>query len=411
MTRKILTYILLLAALTACHKSHEEEEQLSERTVLIYMSGENNLTYTAGEDLREILRADINAKDDYLLVYVDQLSSTRMPYLARVRNGRLVDSVSVADMGISDSDPYSSDPAVMSAVMSYAFQKYPSRNYDYGLVLWGHASGWVIENDTIATEPAAASARRRAYGIDGGDDSGEASIGSRWMNISQLAEALLRGPHLKFILADCCNFQCLESLYELRHTADYIIGSPAEIPDVGAPYATLVPALFDRDSFYVSIVDRYYEQVIDGTKRTPLSVVKTSEMDQLATATRDVLLSMRDTLRTTNYPNVKGLIHYYYSPLFNDANDFVLRYATPEAYATWKAAFDRAVIVKKMATRWTTNINWSNYSDFTMTEERYGGVSMFVPVSPSTNFNYYNYNRNIGLTAWYAAAGLSELGW
>ena len=53
-------------------------------------------------------------------------------------------------------------------------------------------------------------------------------------------------PHLKFIMADCCNFMCLENLYELRDVCDYIIGSPAEIPAQGAPYYDIVPSLTSR---------------------------------------------------------------------------------------------------------------------------------------------------------------------
>lgn len=393
--------------LTACHKEEEKEFQ-SERTVLVYMSGENNLSESVGADLNEMLHARTDAGRHCLVVYVDEYDKTRVPYLARIRNGVMVDSVSIKDMGISRGDTCSVDPNIMKAIISYAFRKYPSRNNDYGLVLWGHASGWVIE-DSVTTRTATASARRKAYGYDSGRDNQSQEA---WINMHTLAHVLSQLPHLTYIFADCCHFQSLESLYELRNVADYIIGSPAEIPGVGAPYDTVVPALFETETFYSSIIDRYYEQVFSGNRSVPLSAVKTSAMEPLAKATRDVLLSMKDTLSLRPYPNVAELIHYYYSPLFNDANDFVLRYATPAAYSAWKAALDEAVVYKKMATRWMTNTYWDyNYADFEMTEERYGGVSMFVPQSPSQRTLYQKYNQDIRKTAWYKAAGLDELGW
>lgn len=403
--KKILIYTAtVLLVLTACCK-HEEEEIFYARTVLVYMSGENDLSEGVQEDIDEMLAATTNVRNHCLLVYVDEYNNNEIPYLARIRNGLMVDSVSIRDMGISKSDTCSVDPGVMKAVINYAFRKYPSLNSDYGLVLWGHASGWVVE-DSVATS---ANSRRNAYGYDSGRDNNGKSA---WINMHTLAEVLSQVPHLKYIFADCCHFQTLESLYELRNVADYIIGSPAEIPGPGAPYTTVVPALFESDSFYTSIVDRYYEQVFNSIKRVPLSVVKTSALSALAQATKNVLQSMKDTLTQTPYPDVTSLIHYYYSPLFNDANDFILKYANPEAYVTWKQALDEAVVYKKMATRWMTNTDWTyNYSDFEMTEERYGGISMFIPQNPSQRGRYLKYNQDIKQMEWYYAVGLSDLGW
>lgn len=409
MIRNLLIYISAILLLTACHKHHEEEAWMPQRTVLVYMAGENNLSYNVLYDLREMMAASIDPTNDCLLVYVDRAKKEELPYLARIKDGKLTDSVSVADMNISQEDPYTSDPRVMEGVMRYAFNKYRSADSDYGLVLWGHASGW-LPGDSITTNAARETGRRKAFGGDTGNNT-MVSAGKYWMNMYTLAQVLSRLPHLRFIFADCCHFQCLESAYELRNVADYIIGSPAEIPNVGAPYTTVVPALFEKTTFYTSVVNRYYEQVIDSVKYVPLSVIKTEGMDQLAAATRQVLLSMADTLGATPYPNLKGLIHYYVNPRFPDANDFVRHYATAEAYSTWKQALDQVVVYKKMAMRWATNRMWSlYYKDFTMTEEGYGGVSMYVPQDPAKETDD-NYNKAIRNTSWYEAVGLSDLGW
>lgn len=410
MKKFLILAVSVLLMLSACEDYEKtEEKSLSERTVLVYMSGENNLSDGVQDDISEMLMAKTDTRKHVLLVYVDEANSKRMPYLARIRNGQVTDSVSIKDMGISESDICSVEPSIMKDIINYAFKKYPSHNNDYGLVLWGHASGWAIE-DSIPTATRHAG-QRKAYGLDTGQDSnGQES----WINIHSLAELLSQCPHLTYIFADCCNFQCLESLYELRNVADYIIGSPAEIPGVGAPYTTLTPALFEPDSFYTAIIDRYYEQTFSYDRRVPLSAVKTSAMVDLADATRKVLLSIKDTLSQTSYPNIDSLIHYYRynGPLFNDANDFILRYAKPESYATWKKVLDEAVVYKKMAKKWITNIYWETaYTDFEMTEERYGGVSMFVPQNPLWVNNYRKYNEDIKKTAWYYAAGLSNLGW
>ena len=96
----------------------------------------------------------------------------------------------------------------------------------------------------------------------------------------------------------------------------------------------------------------------------------------------------------------------------------IIRWATVNdqtAYNTWKAALDQAVIYKKMSTFWHANYLESDYTeksfyDFTVTEEAYGGVSMFFPLEKYNN-GITNFNKDIKKMGWYYAVGWSELGW
>jgi hypothetical protein len=284
---------------------------------------------------------------------------------------------------------------VFEKVLTYAYSHYPAVE-GYGLVLWSHASGW-LKADSIAYS--------RAYGVDNGINSSYSNNGP-FLNIPTIRRVLEGQPHLDFILADCCNFMCLESIYELRSVTDYIVGSPAEIPDPGAPYATVVPEMFKRQNAAKGIMQKYAECYQDAL---PLSVAKTSEMEALAEATNDVLKAIYSRLGM-EYPDMTGLIHYYnessgrfypYYNIFYDAGDFVKQYATDAEYKQWKTALDRVVIDKAFAKSWMVNKSWyTHYSDFEMTEEKYHGVSMFVPQDPG--FGYYKrYNNDIKMMAWW----------
>ena len=66
-----------------------------------------------------------------------------------------------------DADFYNSDPSMMSEILEFIVKKYPAKSY--GLVLWGHATAWFIENDTVATSRQAGP--RYAYGRDTGNNS------------------------------------------------------------------------------------------------------------------------------------------------------------------------------------------------------------------------------------------------
>ena len=158
---KKLVFLICLALLSACCKDDEETIPQT-RTVLIYMSAENTLSYDSENDLEEIRKGSQElTNDDYLLVYYDRAKKDELPWLARIVKGQLKDSVSIADMQISEKDEYASNPAVFEKVLSYAYSHYPA-TAGYGLTFWGHASGWLRE-DSIA--------RSGGYGIDNGTNS------------------------------------------------------------------------------------------------------------------------------------------------------------------------------------------------------------------------------------------------
>lgn len=414
--RKLLLAFCAIIALTACNKESEQEAVTPDRTVLIYMAAENNLTqwisnptFFADEDLQQIKEGVKTIGNNRLAVYVDKAQTsvhkgTATPYLLYFSNGQLTDSIPMEES-------LTADPAVLERVARKAFGDNPASSY--GLVLWGHGTGWSIKNDSVAYN---SMARRKAYGGDTGNDT-HTSAGKYWMNIPSMAKALSHVPHLDFIFCDCCHMACVEIAYELRGVTDYLIGSPAEIPGVGAPYQEVVPAMMEKTTFWKSIVDYYFEQYADGIS-LPLAVIKTSEMGALATATATALKASAESINATQYPDVSGLIHYYHEKssqvnTYYDMNDFMLRHASTNDYQAWKQAFDRAVVYKKMASEWMTNIvpyygSWSKfYGDFEMTEQRFGGITMFIP----QYYSRYTENTTIKQMGWYYAAGYEAIGW
>ena len=408
------TVMMMMAVLmTACSSNDDDLEPVQPalkkgesrtvaqaKTVLVYMAGRNSLAGMVNKDLNEMKlgskRLDSN---DNLLVFVRRDKTEKMPWLARIKNGVVTDSVSLSDMGItsSDGENRASDPVVMEGVMHYAFSHYPAMDGNYGLVLWGHGSGWLMDNEVKRVNS-------RAFGVDKGED-GRAL----WMNIPTMANILKGMPHLKFIMADCCNFMCLEVLYELRNVCDYVIGSPAEIPDQGAPYDEIVPDMFADGRFYTSIIDKYYKSV---NGYLPLTAVQSSQMEQLAQATHQAMQAVQSNLNG-DYADMTGLIHYYHTDddsdfhpeynIFYDAGDFFLAHAPQDAYQQWKQSLDQAVVERRNAALWNTDKVWfMKYSDFTVTDAKMHGVSMFVEQNPAKG-NYAKYNEDIKKMAWWNA--------
>ncbi len=446
--KKLIYWMAVLAMFFSCNKDDDsnrhDEKEPCDRTVLVYISGENNLTSEIYSELEEMRVGSQGIGNNSLVVYVDDVSNSHKPYIIRMHEGVAIDSLFL------ETDGYSSDPAVLRNILDYTSKNYPAR--EYGLVLWGHSSGWLLEDSLSTGTRAGTSAHGplKAYGIDSGNNSYSAS--GKWMNMHTLNKTICEWGHLKFIFADCCQFQCIESAYELRHAADYIIASPAEVPAKGAPYATLTKSLFDSsEQFYQNIVDSYFNQAfkvnyspngwstISYVARTPLSVVRTAELDQLATATNTALHSFLTSTEKSDWPDLskEKLIYYRGNRTSNkasvmyDMNDVMHHYADAQSYNIWKAALDRAVIYKVNAsTGWMTDGQIMAYvfgkddngrtTETILTDERYGGISMFVAQNrpntrylpyTSNNVSHEGYNASIKKTAWYYAAHLSDFGW
>lgn len=110
-----------------------------------------------------------------------------------------------------------------------------------------------------------------------------------------------------------------------------------------------------------------------------------------------------------------GLIYYYTyrvsdanEHVMYDMNDFLLRHANETSYKEWQKALNNAVVYKKMSARW--QVLGTLVFDFEVTEERFGGVSMFIPLERYAHTSI-KYNEGIKKMAWYQAVGWSELDW
>ena len=161
-----------------------------------------------------------------------------------------------------------------------------------------------------------------------------------------------------------------------------------------------------------SMVEKYHASV---NGNLPLSVVKMSEMEHVAQATANVMQSVKANLGG-NYADLTGMIHYGYlskkanfNPEYNfffDAGDFISRYASESDYQQWKQALDKAVVLKRIGYRWDTANIWRYaFVDFEMTEEKFHGVSMFIPQAPTIG-EYAKMNEDIKQMEWAGAISL-----
>lgn len=118
----------------------------------------------------------------------------------------------------------------------------------YGLIMSSHGGGWVpseifdeymLQTNSKRADSATNNSKRisRFFGQDG----------NSFMETPQLAKAIEASDKWDYLLFDACFMSSVEGLYDLRHSADYIIASPSEVLGAGFPYQKILPLLFTTD--------------------------------------------------------------------------------------------------------------------------------------------------------------------
>lgn len=300
--------VWLPAFLTGCHDSPSMPEKEVHRSLLVYMVASNNLQSYADMDLAEMYEAVKGGglQGGRLLVY--HVSKSRQPRLMEM---------TAADSLVVLKEYDSSVSSVSTERMGQVIDDFKkiARAPDYGMVLWSHGSGWLVD------------------GIESKGDVAPKSFGDDYgmkMNVASLA-SVLEGRGFSFLYFDCCYMGAVEALYELRRCADYIVSSPSEIPVYGMDYRVNIPCFFAEEPDLVKAAQntfRYYESFGDPEMRTcTMSVVRTSGLDGLAQAARDIFASAPWPGRLDEYPQTYMLgVCYHY-----DLLDYYRRISSSES--------------------------------------------------------------------------------
>lgn len=338
--------LCVMGVFCACNPNNDIPEppvpipapEVADRTVLAYVMGDNSLSSFAVTDLNEMLDGikSVDTNRNNLMVYIDRKGAD--PQLIRIC--RNTDNQIINDTVQSYSRSRNSVGVnEMEEVFTYAADHFPAKSY--GLVLWSHGDGWIPYP----------TAKTRWIGQDTNNGTAD-----KRLNIDDLHKVLGAVPTFDYLLFDACYMQSVEVAYELRDCADYFIGSPTEIPGPGAPYQTVVPALFAQSNAAPSIAEAYYSYYADKyaggvgisnsnwTGGVSISVLQSDKLDALASATRSLSIYSApaidradilcyDPLREKIYFDMEGVMKAV-------AGD------TP-AFQNWKEAYKAAVVYSK----------------------------------------------------------------
>ncbi len=402
----IYIYALIGAVLTLSVGGCKEEadtwdhpKKELDRTLIVYIAGENSLSTFVSEDSIEIVNGLKSLPEHCrVVVYIDDTKSSRL--CVGMRDHPL-ETVKTYNRNVC-----STDSTDMEMVLYEIFKRYPAKSY--GLVLWSHATGWIFTQGRQSS----INPPRRTFGIDNGNRT--SSNAGRQMNVTTLSNILSHHPHLNFIFSDACFMQCIEVAYELREVTDWVLGSSAEIPGHGAPYNLIMPAMGEDELQPDKLLKPYYDYYISGLgaleyRGAILSAVKTSELPQLAHATRPLvqrLLANRSQLDCSWVQRYCPLVESEYFTEFYDMADVIRMHVSDEEFQEWWAVMERAVPHRFVSTEWTTS--YMSRPMHVYEPEYMSAVSMFVP---SAFYDELGWMKDYHQLKWYEAVGMNSTGW
>lgn len=422
---KTLLKVALLGTIPFFCNCQDEEEAMptpqNGKIVLHYMAVQNSLGAedTAGwsyanDDLQEIQEGcRYMAPGDTLVVLVDDKDAPRI--YAYYRN-----CPSPLKLYTFDTDVNTSDPKSLKFFLTWAKQHFG--NKIYGLGIGTHANGWIPSTNTHYY-----STSKFSLGIDTGtggnmytDRDSTGQTGAQ-MNISDFAQAIAQsGVHPHYIFFDACLMQNIETAYELRNAADYIVASPMSISAYGANYTHLIKKGLFSDQV-TDIAQTYYDDVTDPQQQIKygnfgmiISVVNTTELENLATCTKEIVVPHFMNQQTFGLNNV---LHYYYYnqfyyytiPHYFDALNAMQTILSPEELVKWRQQLQRTVCYKQVSSQFLLGPYSTDYED--VDTASCGGISIFIPQTVYAQHESYNFNKQFRQTSWYKAAGWNETGW
>ena len=349
-----------------------------ERTVLVYMAADNNLSSFGNTNIQLMLQGMKNV-EGRLVIYLDP--SNDVPRLMVIEGN----SAPKLDTLVTYSEENSASPEVLRRTIQDVRNLYPSNSY--GLILWSHGMGWLPEKYNFHRSYSAGLVRytnlpTKYFGQD--SHPGDGAMES-FMETDELMAGI--SGHFNFIMFDACFMGAVEVLYGLRDYADYFIASPAEILANGFPYDKIVPWLWgDEEDLkrvcaeYFNYYNTYPDPNNAGWNSATVALVKSSELQHLVELTSNIVGENKCVASTDvwRYPLSKSSL----PNVFYDLGDYINTYGDESQQSAYKQQLEKTVVFKAAT---------PTFFGQTIPTDKFSGLSVYIPQTRWDDMNQIYY--------------------
>ena len=392
-----------LLTLSSCIRN-DVAEDLPSRTVLVYIAADNNLVTNANPNIYSMSSAMGSGMGHLnLLAFVDRHGA--VPVMLRIHDHKIDTLNTYPELN-------SADASTLAEAIDFVRSNYKSDSY--GLIMWSHGTGWL---PTKQLHNVAARSMGYVQGRDGGhnpapnDDmfglfdrtksfAWEARSNQRpnytCMELDEMAEAIPDGM-FDFIAFDACYMGNIEIAYALRRKTDYFISSCYEIMSYGYPYHDVTKDFMNGDlkqlcqKFY-----NYYNSMSISEQMAGISLVKTSELDSVASCFRKIVADFHDSISHMDVSQVQCFDRFD-RHVFYDLRDFVEKLGPRKEYVNeFNAILDKC-IPYKISTPYIFPGGKKYWPVDAIDVNEYCGLSVYVPLS---EYDSIGLNDDYRRTAW-----------
>lgn len=355
MKMKLCCLLSLLFVFASCKKDIVVPALSSQRTLLVFMGGDNNLSKETYDKL-EALRQSATSTMGRLLVFQD------------VPNGgaRLLE-IKYAESGAGEQtvlrsygEVNSLDPALFKRVLADVASLAPSTSY--GLLYFSHGSGWLPQRaltQPFNFLPAAT------------DDGG----------FSELARAV-PDHFFDFIVFESCFTSGIEVLYELKDKTNYVLSSSAEIlsPGFTPIYNQLLPLLYQPEADLKSCAAVYYQHYNQQSGFSRSATVSVTAMKALPALADWVKKYASKSLAADELPAIQHFDRYYGYHLFFDFEDYYAHISPVDSHNQLAELLSNAVLFKAATPQYLKAYNGFEISKFS-------GLTSYIPQNDFDGLN------------------------
>lgn len=289
-------------------------------SILLYMCGDNNLESAAIEDILEIEASKIDTDEVSIFALVDRhqgyntsndnWTGTRLYRLKtgieKNSNSILSERIECPNLGLKTDMSTELDMSsnyVLSGAMSYVMERFPADHY--GLIVWGHGTGWRGEVENHIPEDFA----WKGFAYD--ETSGS------YMTLHQFGEGLkkcLFNKSLDFIGFDTCYGGEIEIMYEIKDFAKYAIGSEGLVASSGWNYEKLFNYFYEYDilspeNFCNAAVRQFKESYKDYT-RSAIAVINLEAINDYVFAFNNYCAAVADKITSLDvHDKIMGVLY------------------------------------------------------------------------------------------------------
>lgn len=275
----------------------ESASQSKKLTLIVYMAADNDLERYAISNLKQMEHSNINIENGNLnvLVLLDRSegydetngnwTDTRLFELKHDRTSgnfivsKRIDCPLLGLMAESNTELDMGDFNVLKNLVTFAKENYESEKY--GLIIWGHGTGWRYSEKINDLQ--------KAVAIDDKSDS--------YMTVVEEEQAL-RNQGLNVIGFDTCFGGVFENVYELKYCARYTVGSSDITPATGWNYKKLLEELEQSD-----FSDMEIAHIMAECSSVKMTIFDNVKMSYLMNAIEDFSKNIANSITTASDRN------------------------------------------------------------------------------------------------------------